>query len=112
MTGVQTCALPIFSFISEQSDCDGGKALADGKHAVQAVRCAGSIVALKDKLVMAHEKKAVHGDLTPLQSVDHADDALAGNAGFLRCGFFECEHGCVHGSSPFGNGSLRGSVMI
>lgn len=61
---------------------------------------------------MAHEEKAVHGDLPPLQPVDHAGDALAGNAGFLRCGFFECEHGCVHGSSPFGNGSLRGSVMI
>ena len=81
-----------FALIDKQPDCDGGEALADGKHAVQAVRGAGGIIALKDQPVMAHDKKAVHGNLSSLQSVGHADDTLAGNAGFLRRGSFKGKH--------------------
>ncbi len=71
------------SFFGEKRDRNGGKAFADGKHAVQGIRLAGGVIALGDQSVPVQQKETVHGDFVRLKTVKEMGDAFAGNACFF-----------------------------
>lgn len=76
----------------EKENGCGGEAFADGKHAVQCIRRAGSVIAFKAQFIMPCEEEAVHGDLFFMKSLCETQDAAGRDTGFFRRGFLKCQH--------------------
>ena len=87
-----------FSLFRQQADCNGGKAFADGEHAVQRFGAAGRIVPFKNQFVTAHQKQTVHGNPARRKALREPDNGIARNACGLRCSFFKNER--THIFSP------------